>query len=79
LQWLFPAEHKLQNDKISTADQAPQQNNDRLQDNNDTSNKDNKPKTTSQRGPPTDKESLQSKDMSLFAEKWLLVIVVIVC
>jgi hypothetical protein len=49
--------------------QAPQQNNDRLQDNNDTSNKDNKPKTTSQRGPPTDKESLQSKDISIKSDE----------
>jgi hypothetical protein len=45
------------------------QNNDRLQDNNDTSNKDNKPKTTSQRGLPTDKESLQSKDISIKSDE----------
>jgi hypothetical protein len=54
--------------------QAPQQNNDRLQDNNDTSNKDNKPKTTSQRGLPTDKESLQSKDISIKIGRVLLLV-----
>jgi hypothetical protein len=47
------------------SDQAPQQNNSELQDNSDTFNQGNKPKTTSQRGPPTDKESLQSKDISI--------------
>jgi cytoskeletal protein RodZ len=49
--------------------QAPQQNNSRLQDNSDTSNQGNKPKTTSQRGPPTDKESLQSKDISIKSDE----------
>jgi hypothetical protein len=52
-----------------SSDQAPQQNNSRLQDNSDTSNQGNKPKTTSQRGPPTDKESLQSKDISIKSDE----------
>jgi hypothetical protein len=51
------------------SDQAPQQNNSRLQDNSDTSNQGNKSKTTSQRGPPTDKESLQSKDISIKSDE----------
>jgi hypothetical protein len=51
------------------SDQVPQQNNSRLQDNIDTSNKGNKPKATSQRGPPTDTESLQSKDISIKSDE----------